>query len=64
MYLLTMVSSAFRLEDTLIDLYLSNYNLAANSAASVTTSFETEESENFKFPSDGLSQIFFVQKMM
>ncbi|XWS60780.1 hypothetical protein CRYUN_Cryun07bG0066500 [Craigia yunnanensis] len=41
------------LEDTLIDLYLSGYNLADNSAANATMSFETDDSENFKFPSNG-----------
>ncbi|KAG4207782.1 hypothetical protein ERO13_A03G091750v2 [Gossypium hirsutum] len=46
------------LEDTLIDLYLSGYNLAANSAADASISLETDEKENFKFPTDGNDEMY------
>ncbi|XVE57186.1 hypothetical protein DITRI_Ditri04bG0071600 [Diplodiscus trichospermus] len=44
------------LEDTLINLYLSGYNSAVNSAADATMSFETDGSENLNFPSDGVGR--------
>ncbi|KAB2041299.1 hypothetical protein ES319_D02G138800v1 [Gossypium barbadense] len=50
------------LEDTLIDLYLSGYNLAANSAADASISLETDEKENFKFPTDGNDEMYELEE--
>ncbi|GMJ13505.1 hypothetical protein like AT4G34140 [Hibiscus trionum] len=50
------------LEDTLIDLYLSGYNLAVNSAGDANTSLETDDSEKLKFPSDGNDEMYELEE--
>ncbi|XVF09332.1 hypothetical protein REPUB_Repub07fG0083500 [Reevesia pubescens] len=50
------------LEDTLIDLYLSGYKLAVNSPANAAMSLETDDSENFKFPSDGNDEVYEMEE--
>ncbi|KAE8676152.1 galactinol--sucrose galactosyltransferase-like [Hibiscus syriacus] len=50
------------LEDTLIDLYLSGYNLPVDSAADANTSLETDDNEKFTFPSDGNDEMYELEE--
>lgn len=52
-----VINCFFRLEDTLIDLYLSGYSNQAVEAGDddVKAPLETEDADKFEFPADGLS---------
>ncbi|OMP12114.1 hypothetical protein CCACVL1_00121 [Corchorus capsularis] len=49
------------LEDTLIDLYLSG-NTTVDSAADATVSLETDNSESFQFPSNGIDDSYEMEE--
>lgn len=49
-----MVFIGFRLEETLIDLYLSGYNQVANADDGAMMTLETDDWEKFKVSADGL----------
>lgn len=55
--MLTEVSTGTRLEDMLIDLYLSGYNQVGNAAADATFSLGTDDMDNHKL-STGVSHSF------
>lgn len=48
-----MVFIGFRLEETLIDLYLSGYNQVATADDGAMTTLGTDEGEKFKVSADG-----------
>lgn len=49
-----MVFIGFRLEETLIDLYLSGYNQVANADNDTVMALETDDGDKFKFSANGL----------
>lgn len=57
---LTILFIGFRLEETLIDLYLSGYNGPVDADNGAVMPLETVEGDNFKFSVDGLSQLIFA----